>query len=56
MVKRATTLFPVVSLTNREEKGESPLLPERPKGGHRREALVVAQMGTVPFFRPGNFT
>ena len=32
------------------EKGDSPHLPERPAGGHRREALVVAQMGTVPFF------
>ena len=30
-------------------KGDSPHLPERPEGGHQREALVVAQMGTVPF-------
>jgi transcriptional regulator with AAA-type ATPase domain len=28
------------------EKGDSPHLPERPEGG-------LAQMGTVPFFRPG---
>jgi len=34
------------------EKGDSPHLLERPEGGHRREALVVAQMGTVPFFPP----
>jgi MinD superfamily P-loop ATPase len=31
------------------KKGDSPLLPERPGGGHRREVLVVAQKGTVPF-------
>jgi glutamine---fructose-6-phosphate transaminase (isomerizing) len=36
-------------------KGDSPrptsgrCPPERPGGGHRREALVVAQMGTVPY-------
>jgi aldose 1-epimerase len=30
-------------------KGDSPHLPERPEGGHRRAALVVAQMRTVPF-------
>jgi putative mRNA 3-end processing factor len=30
-------------------KGDSPHLPERPEGGHRRTALVGAQMGTVPF-------
>jgi len=34
------------------EKGDSPPLPERPEGGHRHAALVVAQMGTVPFFPP----
>ncbi len=27
--------------------------PKRPGGGHRRAALVVAQMGTVPFSRGG---
>ncbi len=32
------------------KKGDGPRLPERPEGGHRRAALVVAQMGTVPFF------
>jgi molybdopterin-containing oxidoreductase family iron-sulfur binding subunit len=31
-----------------EEKGDSPHLPERPGGG-------FAQMGTVPFFRPGGY-
>ncbi|MGD0900885.1 MAG: hypothetical protein ABR915_23885, partial [Thermoguttaceae bacterium] len=34
-----------------EEKGDSPHLPERPGGGHHVR-MVVAQMGTVPFFRP----
>ena len=32
------------------EKGDSLYLPEQPEGGHRRAALVVAQMGTVPIF------
>ncbi len=35
------------------EKGDRPHLPERPGGGHRRAALVVAQMGPVPLFPPG---
>ncbi len=34
------------------KKGDSPHLPERPGGGHRRAALVVAHMGTAPLFRP----
>jgi putative SOS response-associated peptidase YedK len=33
------------------EKGVGSLLPERPDGGHRREALVVAQKTPDPFFR-----
>jgi phosphatidylethanolamine/phosphatidyl-N-methylethanolamine N-methyltransferase len=33
-------------------KGDMSDLPERPGGGHRREALVVAQIGPVPFSRP----
>jgi galactokinase len=37
----------------RAEKGDSTHLPERPEGGHRREALVGAQMGPVPFFPLG---
>ena len=32
------------------EKGDWLHLPERPVGGHRRAALVVAQMVPVPFF------
>ncbi len=38
------------------EKGDGPrptfgrCPPERPEGGHRHAALVVAQLGTVPFF------
>ncbi len=37
------------TITAEAGKGDSPLLPERPGGGHRRAALVVAQKGTVPF-------
>jgi hypothetical protein len=38
---------------HREEKGDCPHLPERPGGGHHAR-MVVAQMGTVPFFPPGD--
>ena len=33
------------------EKGDGSLLPERPEGGHRCAALVVAQKAPVPSFR-----
>jgi hypothetical protein len=35
---------------NQREKGARHHLPERPEGGHRREALVVAQMVPGTFF------
>ncbi len=37
----------------REGKGDRHLLPERPGGGHRRAALVVAQKVPVPFSPQG---
>ena len=43
-----TQLVPVIRQC---EKGVGSLLPERPDGGHRREALVVAQKTPDPFFR-----
>ncbi len=37
-------------------KGDRSNLPERPEGGHRREAFVVAQIGPVPFSAANGLT
>ncbi len=37
------------------EEGDRSDLPERPGGGHRREALVGAQIGPVPFSSAGTY-